>query len=314
MRSSSTRDHAGFHGLLWVLRMVIAMQQSFTGGKNRRNVAERAAAAALTIIILLLAVCVVELAALALLIARPEAQETRGDTPKNTQGGAENNGESTEVHSPEPATALLAATSDYGQDYVDRLTFVGDSTTHGMKSQHYHVLSGGTGTKQVWTSSTGTLSLDLDINKKTIVYPETGAEMTIAEAAALKKPEYLVVTLGINYGVPYLDETKFKQCYRKLLEDLSAASPSTKIILQSIFPVASDNEIKAITNEKIDTANLWVADLALEYNLKYLDTNSVLKDSGGWLNPAYKADSLHLNREGFNAVLGYIRTHGYPKS
>ena len=290
------------------------MQQSLQNSKSRLNPFERAAAIALTIILLLLVICIVELVALVLLKTRSNSQVADEQTNNilHTEP-IETEPPQTDIH----ASVVLSQTPDYGQEYIDQLIFIGDSTTHGMKSHHYHVLKGGTETKQVWTSSTGTLSLDLEINKKTIVYPDTGTEMTIAEAARLKKPKYLVITLGINYGVPYLDEAKFKQCYRKLLDDIVAASPETKIILQSIFPVASDNEIKAITNEKIDLANVWVADLALEYSanysFKYLDTNSILKDSEGWLNPIYKADSLHLNRAGFEAVLAYIRTHGYPE-
>ena len=58
--------------------------------------------------------------------------------------------------------------------------------------------------------------------------------------------------------------------------------------------------------------------MALEYEkygVKYLDTNPILKDGTGCLNAAYgNGDGLHLNKAGYEAVLRYIRTHGYPKS
>ena len=129
-----------------------------------------------------------------------------------------------------------------------------------------------------------------------------------------------MITLGINNGVPCLGEDEFKRCYRKLLDALIAASPDTKIMLQSIFPVSSDYSQKtpSITNEKIDRANVWVTDLALEYEkhgVKFLDTNPILKDSTGCLNAAYSnGDGLHLNKIGYEKVLTFIRTHGYPKS
>jgi len=207
----------------------------------------------------------------------------------------------------------LEQTEDYGQEYLDKIIFVGDSTTYGMK--HYGVLSGGKNTKQVWVPESGTYSLNALVATYKIVYPETGEEMTVAQAAAVAKPEYMVITLGINYGVPYCGETEFKKYYRMLLDDITAASPETKIILQSIYPVATNNELKDITNDKIDLANTWVEQLAEEYGLKYLDTNSALKGEDGYLPMNHQnGDGLHLMPSGFDVVLNYIRTHGYPKN
>jgi len=184
-----------------------------------------------------------------------------------------------------------------------------------MKSKAYHVLTGGTETRQVWTPESGTLSLDPNIAKALIHNPYSGTDMTIAEAAGQVKPEYMVLTVGLNNGVPFLDEGEFKLCYRKLINAIVAASPNTKIILQSIYPVASNNTKESITNEKIDRANGWIKELAEEYNIKYLNTNPSLKDADGYLKMSYQnGDGIHLNRSGFEAVLNYIRTHGYPKS
>jgi len=184
-----------------------------------------------------------------------------------------------------------------------------------MKSKAYHVLTGGTETKQVWTPESGTLSLDPNIAKTPVYNPYSGTNMTIAEAAGQVKPEYMVFTVGLNNGVPFLGESEFKLCYRKLIDSVIAASPNTKIMLQSIYPVASNNTKETITNEKIDRANGWIKDLAEEYGIKYLNTNPSLKDNNGYLKMSYQnGDGIHLNRSGFEAVLNYIRTHGYPKS
>jgi hypothetical protein len=111
-------------------------------------------------------------------------------------------GESGGTAAPEttvPASAALscelAETADAGQAYVDKLTFLGDSTTNGLKA--YGVLTGGTSTTQVWTPASGTLTLS-NQSFATIVYPDTGAEMTIVDAVTAKQPEYLVITLGVN--------------------------------------------------------------------------------------------------------------------
>ena len=279
--------------------------------------------AALVIIALLIIICMVELVILASVSARlrkaedfvpapPTADTTVAPSDTDTTDPTDSGTSSIQAGVTVNA-ARLEQTEDYGLEYLDKIIFVGDSTTYGMK--HYGVLSGGTNTKQVWTPKSGTYSLNALVTTYKIVYPETGEEMTVAEAAALSKPEYMVITLGINYGVPYCGETEFKKYYRMLLDDVTTASPETKIILQSIYPVATNNELKDITNDKIDLANTWVEQLAEEYGLKYLDTNSALKGDDGYLPQNHQnGDGLHLMPSGFDIVLNYIRTHGYPKN
>ena len=54
-------------------------------------------------------------------------------------------------------TTILGETADAGQAYIDKLTFLGDSTTYGL--WYYNVLTGGRETNQVWTPKSGTLAL-----------------------------------------------------------------------------------------------------------------------------------------------------------
>ncbi|NLW73819.1 MAG: hypothetical protein GX057_02830 [Clostridiales bacterium] len=284
----------------------------------------RAAYGAIIVILVLLFVCIIELVVLALLKAR--LQELEGLPVDTDQSLATSSTRPADTTAPPANPAYLGPTEDYGQEYIDKIIFVGDSTTYHLLSTG--VLNGGRDTKQVWVpiaeeggNKLPTLSLDIDTVKQQITHPRTGEKMTIPEAAAVEKPEYMVITLGINNGVPCLGEDEFKRCYRKLLDAIISASPDTKIILQSIFPVTSkcSQEKPSITNEKIDRANVWVADLASEYKeygVRYLDTNSILKDETGCLNPVYTddRDGIHLNKAGYEAVLRFIRTHGYPES
>lgn len=294
---------------------------------RRQSRAVNAASAAVIIILLLLAVTIVELVILAFLNAKLRAADP-STTDETISAESTLSSVSDTTASPQNITdpgynsAYLSLTEDFGRDYIDKIIFVGDSTTYHLISNA--VLTDGRDTKQVWVpifevdgSNLPTLSLDINIAQVQITHPKTGVKMTIAEAAATEKPEYMVITLGINNGVPSLSEDKFKQCYRKLLDAVKAASPDTKIILQSIFPVtkAYSDKVSSITNEKIDRANIWVADLALEYKFKYLNTNPILKDENGYLNKSYEnGDGLHLNKSGYEAVLYYMRTHGYPNN
>ena len=204
---------------------------------------------------------------------------------------------------------VLGLSEDAGQAYIDKMVFLGDSTTYGLRA--YKMLSGGRETLQVWTPKSGTLTLS-NASFATIVYPETGEEITIKEAVSRKKPEYLVITLGVN-GVSFMGEDFFKAEYKKMLESVIAASPDTKIICQSIFPVArSYSYLSSINNDKIRNANKWIVEVANQVGVKFIDTYSVLCDDEGWLPESYhNGDGIHLHAESFTLELNNLRTHAY---
>ncbi len=204
---------------------------------------------------------------------------------------------------------VLTETTDAGEAYVKQIIFLGDSTTYGLK--YYEVLDGGKQTKQVWTPTSGTLTLDKQSFAK-ILYPDDNTEILIKDAAAKKKPNYMIITLGVN-GISYLDEETFKKEYTNLIKDIQKASPDTIIMLQSIFPVARSYQYqKSINNEKINAANTWVVEIAKELGLRYLNTASVLMDAEGYLPEEYQnGDGLHLNEVSAALVIKYIRTHAY---
>ena len=138
--------------------------------------------------------------------------------------------------------------------------------------------------------------------------------MTIVDAAGLNKPEIMVITLGMN-GISFMDEDSFKTVYTALIKGILEESPDTKIILQSIFPRAlhGNENYASITQEMIDTGNVWVQDVARECNVYYLDTQSVLKDENGYLRSEYSVgDGIHISKEGYLVILQYIRTHAIP--
>ena len=217
--------------------------------------------------------------------------------------------------SKEDANALpsrLLETPDYGQFYIDNLVFLGDKTISPMRD--LAVLRDGADTKQIWTGVKNSISLDYSTSVTLIVFPESDEEISLSEAFQKKRPDYVVITLGFENGVAYCTEEKFKEYYGNLIEVIKESSPDTKIILQSVFPV-SDKKQKdnsGITNDKIDRANTWIEALADSKSVKYLNTAAALKNSKGNLNPEYDSgDGYTLNAKGYNAVLNYIRTHGY---
>lgn len=221
-------------------------------------------------------------------------------------------GHKKEPEGPQSASVTLAETTDYGQNYVNNIIFVGDTTISGLADSG--MLAYGSDTKQVWTGEDGDLALDFSTYKTAIVYPETGKTLTIPEAVKEKRPDYLIITLGISNGVGFCSEENFKDYYGKLISATKEASPDTKIILQSVFPISRkfEKQNSGITADKIKDANLWITELAAQNSVRYLDTTEVLQDKDGYLLQEYDSgDGLHLNSAGYNAMLSYIRTHGY---
>lgn len=209
---------------------------------------------------------------------------------------------------PEPPATLLDETEDMGQEYLDSFVFYGDSNTNGLRLNE--LLPGGYNTNQVWTPMSGTLTLSRwSVDK--IVYPETWTEIDVTEAMAKKKPAYLLINVGMN-GISFMDEEYFTSTYSEMVDTLSAASPETKIILSSMYPVCDGYLGEELSNARIDAANKWIYGIAEEKGLRYLDVNSMLKsDEGDLPESLNEGNGFHLTKEGYQMVLDFIRTHGW---
>lgn len=245
--------------------------------------------------------------------ADPDSGETQTvSEPENTVPPEEQPEENAPV-SPKPEQNLteLAETEDMGREYLEKIYFLGDSTTYGIGYYYDHGYTDLAPSSHVWTPASGTLTLD-QWNYVAIVNPDTGEELMLPDLVALKKPEYLCITLGVN-GVSFMKEEYFKESYTALVKKVQEVSPETTVILNSIYPVTVGYEAKnnGINNLKIEAANLWVSAVAQECGVHYLNSASVLMNENRVLPDEYtNGDGLHLNGEAFGLVVDYIRTHG----
>lgn len=208
------------------------------------------------------------------------------------------------VNTPNVDDVILPLGEDAGQEYVDKLYFVGDSTT-------YHFFKGGIDRSHLLVPESLTLKLSSDI--LTLTVGNTG--LTIPEAIKEANAEIVIITVGVN-GADSFTEAKYKSYYKKLLNAIMELSPDTDIILQSVFPVTkdySDLDI-GITNEGIDQLNEWVKEIAFDLGLRYLDTQSILKNADGAQIDSYnEEDGVHMNATAYTKILEYIRTHPLEK-
>ena len=81
--------------------------------------------------------------------------------------------------------------------FVDELTFLGDSITAHMATRAE------VSPQQLWCSKERYLNLDARIMRARVLAPDTGEAELITQLAGRLQPRYLVITLGIDYGVYY---------------------------------------------------------------------------------------------------------------
>ncbi len=186
--------------------------------------------------------------------------------------------------------------------FLENVSFLGDSITAHMAARSP------ISADHIWCTKARYLNLDSRITYAKIVAPDTGEEQTIAEVARRLCPPYLVITLGIDYGVYYYrnELDTFSHYYEKLLDAIHAASPDTVLLVQSIFPVAV--QCNTITNDMIDNANAALQSLCARRGIAYLDTQSVLRNEDGYLRAEFcnSADGIHLSERAYTTVLDYI--------
>lgn len=236
---------------------------------------------------------------------REEDDETGDETQEEPEAPEETQEQTT------PASVRLGETPDAGRAYLDRIIFLGDSTTYGIGyyySQGYEELCPAT---QVWTPRSGTLTLSYH-SIATIVYPETNEELSIVDAVSRAKPDILLMTLGVN-GISFMDESWFISDYTALVNNVKQVSPDTKIILNSIYPVAASYKYQSdINNDKIRAANGWIEQVAENTGCRFLNSyECVVGPDGNLPESSHNGDGLHLNGETFTRVMEYIRTHAW---
>ena len=193
----------------------------------------------------------------------------------------------------------------------DRLLFLGESTTAHLRSRG--VLAGGTSTTQVLANESGTLMLSARLLSTRVIEPLSRRSLTIPEAIAARKPEFLVLSFGLN-GISTFSAhpQRYTGLYADLIEVVREASPNTTVVLQTIYPVAKDqtewkyDQSPGEINLEIAKLNALLPSLAKQTGAILVDTASVLPDADGYLRTDYSADGIHLTRLGYRKVLDYL--------
>ena len=126
------------------------------------------------------------------------------------------------------------------------------------------------------------------------------------------KKNTTVITVGASGGAGFLNESRFKAIYGKMIDGVRIASPGTKVIVQSIYPL-SDKSVKyykKLTKQAVSDANEWIGDVCRERGVPYLDVHSLLAGDDGYLRPEYQNDEyLHLTAAAYAVILNNLRSY-----
>ena len=196
----------------------------------------------------------------------------------------------------------LKETQDYGDEYYNKIVMVGDSNTMNMYSSGYIKGTNAWAIPCLHAQS----MYEGEIN----LYGY-GKKMKLLEAVSQYKPEYMIINLGV-FSTAWIGQDAFLEYSKKVIEGIKERSPDTKIMLISLYPILSGNNINKFDQAIINKYNFMILELAKEYDLKYLDAEVALKDAEGYgRDDYYFDDHYHLNNSGYRALKSYIRTHAW---
>ena len=92
------------------------------------------------------------------------------------------------------------------------------------------------------------------------------------------------------------------------MEQIRTKSPSTKIIVQSVYPIAdvSFHDHYRYGHGHIKDLNADLNGLCDEYGCVYADVFSLLEDKDECMDMRYSSDGLHPNGAGYEIISAYL--------
>lgn len=194
----------------------------------------------------------------------------------------------------------LKETKNYGNDYFNKITMVGDSNTMNMYLNGY--LNG----LRAWAipclHAESMHSIEINLYG-------LGIKMKLLDAVEKYKPEMMILNFG-TFSTAWISEEVFIEKANAMIEQIKEKSPNTKIILISIYPIRKGNNINDFKQDIINKYNFLILEMADKHGLKYLDVQEVLKGDDGYAKDEYFLDDkFHLTLLGHSTVKEYIKTH-----
>ena len=185
--------------------------------------------------------------------------------------------------------------------FDETVAFIGDSRTQGFIMYN--------GLKDVQDYSYVGLMVDTAVSKK-FVKTSNGEKITLLEDMKGKNTKRVYIMLGVNelgWSYPQV----FKSKYKELIKKIKKIKPNAQIYVQSIIPVTKsrDKSDKYFNNTRIEQYNKLVKEVALEENVEYLNVQSALVNSEGYLPEETSPDGIHIGKSYCEKWLEYLKNN-----
>lgn len=194
----------------------------------------------------------------------------------------------------------LKETQNYGNEYFNKITMVGDSNTMNMYLNGY--LNG----MKAWAIPC--LHAESMHSTEINLYG-LGIKMKLLDAVEKYKPETMILNFG-TFSTEWISEETFIEKANSMIEGIKEKSPNTKIILISIYPIKKGYNLNTFEQDIINKYNFLILEMADKHGLRYLDVQEALKGDDGYGKEEYFIDDkFHLTYLGHSIVKEYIKTH-----
>lgn len=200
---------------------------------------------------------------------------------------------------------ILERTDDAGEEYVNSLIFLVDSTYIGLRDL------GLVGSNQVWGTVSGSMRM-ANLPSTLIRFPNDGSEISPASAAMVSKPATILIAIGMD-GLADVDENTFITHYDNLISEIKSASPGSTIIccgLPSVIPGYTGSD--GLNLGLVSDGNDWVQLVCRDTGAYFLNVQEALSEGVQLLTRFAASNGKTLNRSGLEEFLGYVRTHALP--
>jgi lysophospholipase L1-like esterase len=134
------------------------------------------------------------------------------------------------------------------------------------------------------------------------------------EGIAKAKPKKLFLLIGINDLSRGLPKEVILNNYNRILTYLTTHTPKTKIYIQSVLPLYEPYTKEAYLKNKKDSIlnlNMGIKQVAVKFNLTYIDLHEIFADGNGDLKKEYTADGIHLKPAAYVIWVDHLKKRKY---
>ena len=212
---------------------------------------------------------------------------------------------------PAPTPSVSATASEANREvdmsYFSDALFIGDSRTEGL--QLYSGIEGAT-----FFCYKGITIFDVMAEDPKKVVTLDGNKYSVVGALEHTAGQFgkVYISLGVN-ELGYYDDQGYHDKFCALIDEVRRTQPDAVIYLQNVVPVnpelCAKNWPSYVNNEKVNTYNEILDQVAEEKEVVLLDLHSALGTSDGILAKENTSDGVHFNKAWYQEWLRYLMKH-----